>query len=71
MTTKPCVVCKKELEPAINNDWKSLQPFAGGEIQLLFCYGSTKFDLNIGMTKFRGVICDTCASDMMPQLESA
>ena len=33
MDTKPCVVCKKQLESAVN-DWKTLQPLGGGEIKL-------------------------------------
>ena len=65
---KPCVVCGTKLS-SVNEDWKHMQPYGGGEIQLIFSFGSTKYDLNIGATTFRGVICDGCAEKMMINLE--
>lgn len=68
MTGKPCIVCGGVLEP-IGEDWEYMQPDGGGEVNLIFTYGSRKFDLHIAATIFRGVICDDCAEKMMDRLE--
>ncbi len=68
MSTKPCVVCQKQLEDALDNDWKTLQPYGGGEIKLIFAFGSCKFDLNMYSTEFVGVICDECAEILIKQM---
>ena len=41
---------------------KSRQPYAGGEVQFIFSYGSTKFDDNMGSTVFTALVCDDCAA---------
>ncbi len=69
MDTKPCVVCKKQLESAVN-DWKTLQPLGGGEIKLFFAYGSLKYDHNMYTTEFVGVICDECATLLIEQMNN-
>ncbi len=66
---RPCAVCGTMLERAIpHGDWKDCQPHDGGEIKLIFCYGSTKFDMALEGTVFRGLICDGCAERIIPNL---
>jgi len=67
-TGKPCIACGRVLEP-IEGTWKYMQPDEGGEVKLIFSYGSTKFDLHPHCSIFRGVICDDCAEKMMDKLE--
>lgn len=67
--TKPCIACGKLLEPATPFGWSSMQPEDGGEVKLIFSYGSCKFDLEPDCTTFKGVICDDCAESMMDRLE--
>lgn len=50
------------------DDWDTLQPHGGGEIQLIFGYGSTRFDHLCDGTVFRGIICDECAAKIVPRL---
>lgn len=70
MSTKPCIICDKDLDSAVaTDDWTTWQPSAGGEVQLIFSYGSEKFDLDMNATKFRGVVCDDCAEKIMHKLE--
>lgn len=65
---KPCVICGTELECAVDN-WDTYQPYKGGEIQLLFGYGSCKFDLNMNGTVFRGIICDDCSEKLVQKMD--
>lgn len=65
---KKCVLCSKELEPALD-DWETYQPYGGCEIKIIGSFGSTKFDENISSTVFRGVICDDCASKLVPEMD--
>lgn len=65
---KPCVICGTELECAVN-DWKTYQPHSGGEIQLIFGYGSCKFDWDVSGTMFRGIICDDCSEKLVPKMD--
>lgn len=67
-TKKPCVLCGKELDCAVM-DWDSYQPHDGGEIQLIFSYGSGKFDLAMEGTVFRGIICDDCGEKLVPKMD--
>jgi hypothetical protein len=76
LETRPCLFCKKKLEPALppfeseNTDvWKTRQPWGGGEIRFVFCYGSTEYDLNMNRTEFGAYICDECASKFVPEME--
>lgn len=64
---RPCCICDKLLDCATVN-WETLQPYSGGEIQLLFGYGSCKYDLEMGCTKFTSIICDDCASKIVPKM---
>lgn len=72
--TRPCCMCKKQLDLAIpgedggRDEWSTLQPYAGGEIQLIFGFGSTKFDHMLEGAVFRGIICDDCAEKIVPNL---
>jgi len=67
--TKPCVMCRKHLEPVREEyGWRYMQPYAGGEIRLLFAYGSTQFDNRMTGTTYQGVICDTCAATLVPAM---
>lgn len=68
LPTKPCVICGTELECAVG-DWDSYQPYNGGEIQLIFGFGSCKFDLEMSNTVFRGIICDDCAEKLVPKMD--
>jgi hypothetical protein len=69
VTYKPCVVCEKLLPSALDN-WNTLQPLKGGEIQLIFSYGSEKFDLSMSNTTvFKGIICDDCAANYVNRME--
>lgn len=63
-----CVMCKKAFESA-TGDWTTSQPHAGGEIELRFAFGSTKFDWHIGRTIFLGLICDDCAEPMIADMK--
>ena len=63
MDVANCVMCDKELDL-----FDELQPYGGGEIQLIFAYGSRKFDNNLGSTIFKGVICDECAVPLVKNL---
>lgn len=67
LPTKQCVACDKQLECAVL-DWDTFQPHDGGEIQLLFGYGSCKYDLEMHCTKFRGIICDDCAEKIVEKM---
>jgi len=67
-----CVFCDKKLESALPDDLqerKQFQPYAGGGVQFIFCFGSTKFDWNIGTTIFHGYICDDCAEKYIEKME--
>jgi len=68
MEPRPCVLCGKLLECAVD-DWDTFQSYGGGEIQLLFGYGSRKFDLSMEGTVFRGLVCDECAEKIVPKME--
>lgn len=69
-TFSPCIMCDKVLKGVSSDSiLKSRQPYAGGEIQLIFGYGSTKFDDNIGVTKFAALICDDCAEKLVPKMD--
>lgn len=66
--TKPCVMCTAPLEPALDT-WETLQPWGGGEVNLVFGYGSNALDLSSGVTVFKGVICDSCALRLIDRME--
>lgn len=61
-----CVICDKAL---LMVDKKLYQPHDGGEMQLIFSYGSTKFDLCPTSTVFRGLICDDCATKLVSKMK--
>jgi len=63
-----CVFCKKAMDPALD-DWSTFQPYAGGEVQFIFSYGSTKFDLSYESTIFRGLVCDECAEKYVASMD--
>lgn len=65
---KPCVICGTELECAVQ-DWSTYQPYKGGEIQLIFGFGSCKFDLDMNGTIFRGIICDDCSEKLVEKMD--
>jgi len=61
-TFSPCLLCDKVLEEVSPGSiQKTRQPYAGGEVQFLFSYGSTKLDDNMGLTQFTALVCDDCA----------
>lgn len=64
MNSKPCAICSKMMECA-GKDWSSYQPHGGGEIDLIFSYGSKKFDKHMWSTSFVGLICDDCAEKII------
>lgn len=64
---KPCCMCDKLMDAAVGT-WDTRQPHGGGEIQLLFCFGSCKYDLEMGTTKFWALICDDCASKFVGKM---
>ena len=66
--TKPCIICKCELE-SVMSDWNTMQPNDGGEVKFIFAFGSAKFDLAMHGTVFQGVICDTCAEQCVERME--
>lgn len=67
---KPCFVCGRMLEPVMpGGNWDSMQPYGGGEVRLIFSYGSVKFDKNYGGTSFRGIVCDDCTEERMDRLD--
>ncbi len=64
----PCCVCYRLLDPVDSHDgWKYMQPIGGGEVRLYFSYGSA-FD-QMPMAEYKGLVCDSCADEMMPALE--
>lgn len=63
-----CVICNIMLE-SVNDNKKPFQPYGGGEIKLEFCYGSTKFDNNFGVTRYTGYICDACALPLVNKMK--
>ena len=65
---KPCFVCGKVLRPEFGN-WEHYQPSGGGEVQFIFAYGSAEFDLDMGNTVFRGVICDECGKRLFHRMD--
>jgi len=66
--TKKCIVCRKELK-SVGPNWNDIQPCNGGEVRFIFSYGSCEFDLTPGVTEFRGVICDDCATQCVEDME--
>lgn len=64
---RPCLFCGKQLECAVD-DWKSKQPYAGGEVQFIFSFGSTKFDNGMANTVYSALVCDDCAEKFVPQM---
>ena len=60
-----CIICDKELKPVHENEF---QPNDGGEVVFEFTYGSAKFDLCFGLTRFRGVVCDDCAEPLVKKM---
>jgi len=67
---KKCIICKKELE-SIYSNWDTMQPYGGGKVCFIFSYSSRKFYLYMGTTKYRGVICDDCATKLIDEMEEA
>ena len=67
--TKQCVICNKYMQPVFDKNWDYMQPYGGGEIKLLFSWGSLKFDHGPGVTVFNGVICDDCAEKLVKNME--
>ena len=65
--SRPCVMCDGMLKPAMD-DWETLQPHGGGEIRLVFSYGSQRFDECMGITEYKALICDSCASALVPRM---
>jgi len=61
-----CVFCDKELK-LVSEEF--LQPYGGGEVQFIFCYGSCKFDLSSGTTVYRGFVCDDCAEKYVKKMK--
>lgn len=64
---KPCIICNKLLD-AVNDDWKTMQPYDGGEVQFHFAYGSSKFD-DMECPSYKGVICDDCALKCVEKMD--
>lgn len=68
---KPCFICGTLLEDILDmehrqdNPWKGMQPYYGGEVRLMFSYGSTKFD----PATFKGLICDDCTKKNLVRLQ--
>lgn len=65
----PCILCDKVMDECMPNSFETRQPYAGGEIQFLFGYGSTKFDDNANGTRFVGMICDNCAEKYVEKMD--
>lgn len=68
--TRPCVLCDRRLEPACPTwSMSEYQPYYGGEMQLLFGYGSTKFDKGMYGTRYQGLVCDDCAEKLVGKMK--
>lgn len=63
---KPCIICRIPLE-SVNDSWKNWQPYNGGEVKMIFSFGSSLDCMEEGV--FRGVICDECASKLLDVME--
>lgn len=66
--TKPCLFCEKPLTDAVGNDWKTNQPWDGGEVVFKFAFGSGKFDECPGTTRYSALICDDCAAKYVKRM---
>lgn len=64
---RSCCMCDKPMISAVGT-WDTRQPHGGGEIQLRFGFGSCKYDLEMGTTKFWALICDDCASKFVRKM---
>lgn len=64
-----CVICSKVLESVLPESREYYQPYRGGELRLVFGYGSFKFDKHIGTTEYRGVICDECSEKIVHKMD--
>lgn len=58
-----CCLCDEELELVNDNPY---QPWNGGEVRLIFAFGS-KFD-GFPTADYQGVICDCCAEKFIDKL---
>lgn len=63
---KPCIICRVMLE-SVTDSWKNWQPYNGGEVRMIFSFGSSLDCMEEGV--FRGVICDECASKLLDVME--
>ena len=68
METRPCLLCDKQLECAVN-DWETNQAYGGGQIQFIFHYGSCKFDHRLCGTIYTALICDECAEKYVGKMD--
>ena len=67
--TMPCVFCENPLEPAMPGGFDTVQPYDGGQVSFVFAYGSCKFDLAMGITRYDGLICDECAAKYIDRMK--
>jgi len=68
--TRPCMICRRQMESACNEgDWSTDQPWGGGAVKFVFHYGSCKFDTLMSGTFYTGYICDDCAEVCMDRGE--
>lgn len=58
-----CVFCQIKLDPMFEYSDLDFQPCDGGEIKLIFAYGS-KYDCDV----YRGTICDVCAEGLFDKM---
>ena len=63
--TKPCLICGKKLKPMFD-DWSTMQPNGGGEMKLLFAYGSRH-----DQTQISAVVCDECGEALIKHKQAA
>jgi len=61
---RPCIMCGKLMECAVDT-WDTNQPYGGGEMQLIFAYGSCKHDNSINSTVHTFLICDGCGTTLI------
>lgn len=62
---RPCAVCRAELN-SITDSWDELQPDGGGQIDLVFAYGSSHDEIPVA--HYTGIICDKCAATLLPRM---
>lgn len=66
VTRKPCLLCRRMLRPAFDEDrkWRHRQPDGGGELSVSFNFGSV-----MDGTSASAVVCDECGRSLLDKMK--